>query len=31
VLTGERLYDELLDSDLKNANVVFQREALRRR
>lgn len=31
VLTGERMYDELLDSDLKNANLVFQRDALRRR
>ncbi|SDF67078.1 Dienelactone hydrolase [Lentzea fradiae] len=31
VLTGERTYDELLDSDLKNANLVFQREALRTR
>ncbi|KOV80620.1 dienelactone hydrolase family protein [Nocardia sp. NRRL S-836] len=28
VLTGERAYDELLDSDLKNAELVFQREAL---
>ncbi|MGI5504478.1 dienelactone hydrolase family protein [Lentzea sp. CA-135723] len=28
VLTGDRTYDELLDSDVKNAELVFQREAL---
>ncbi|MGW6449702.1 dienelactone hydrolase family protein [Lentzea sp. NPDC055074] len=31
VLTGDRTYDELLDTDLKNANLVFQREALLKR
>ncbi|MFJ8965039.1 dienelactone hydrolase family protein [Lentzea sp. NPDC102401] len=31
VLTGDRTYDDLLDTDLKSANLVFQREALLRR
>lgn len=31
VLTGDKTYDELLDTDLKSANLVFQREALRQR